>query len=45
MQDAIDTLLWNDELGSWFDYDLINEKQRLSFYASTVGPLWADCYS
>ena len=41
---AIDEVMWNDEKGSWFDYDLINNKQREFFLASNVAPLWANCY-
>ncbi len=44
LKESIETLLWSDELGSWFDYDLDHEVQRLQFYPSTVAPLWADCY-
>lgn len=44
LEEAVDALLWNDELGAWFDYDLDHGKQRLQFYPSNVGPLWADCY-
>ena len=29
--DGIQNLLWNEEEGIWFDYDLINEKQRKYF--------------
>ncbi|KJH48376.1 alpha,alpha-trehalase [Dictyocaulus viviparus] len=35
----IDTLFWNRSEGSWFDYDMFNEKQRTDFYPSNVFPL------
>lgn len=44
LMEAIDAVLWNPEVGSWFDYDLSNTKQRVYFYASTMAPLWAECY-
>ena len=28
---GIEHLLWNEEEGAWFDYDLIHGKQRLNF--------------
>ncbi|KAK7862704.1 hypothetical protein R5R35_000939 [Gryllus longicercus] len=44
LQEAITAVLWNDELGSWFDYDLLNNKQRTYFYASNMAPLWTKAY-
>eukprot|EP00095_Tigriopus_kingsejongensis_P003748 maker-scaffold911_size81771-snap-gene-0.16 protein:Tk03748 transcript:maker-scaffold911_size81771-snap-gene-0.16-mRNA-1 annotation:"hypothetical protein DAPPUDRAFT_314347" len=43
-RDAIEHVLWNEEEGSWFDFDLMNMKQRKQFYPSNIGPLWANCY-
>ena len=37
-------VLWNDEKGAWFDYDLINQVQRPYFYASNLAPLWANVW-
>jgi alpha,alpha-trehalase len=45
IMEAIDVILWNDELGSWFDYFLKNDRQRPYFHPSTIAPLWAECYS
>ena len=28
IQNSIDQVLWNDEEGAWFDYDIGNKKQR-----------------
>ena len=41
---AIDQILWNDEVGTWFDFDTINNRQKQEFYPSNIAPLWADCY-
>ena len=48
LQDAIQNVLWNDEIGAWFDYDMKQGKQRKernNFYPSNIAPLWADCYT
>ena len=41
---AIDEVMWNEEFGTWFDFDLKNEKQRNYFFPSNIAPLWADCF-
>nr|XP_018899078.1 PREDICTED: trehalase-like [Bemisia tabaci] len=41
---AITAILWNEEEGIWFDYDLLNKKQRKYFYASNFAPLWTKSY-
>ncbi|KAK7791017.1 hypothetical protein R5R35_003007 [Gryllus longicercus] len=41
---TVTALLWNNEEGSWFDYDILNNKQRTFFYASNLAPLWTKCY-
>ena len=46
-QDAIQNVLWNEEKGAWFDYDMISSSQRNdrnNFYPSNLAPLWAECY-
>lgn len=43
-KEAIHKVLWNDEKGAWFDYDLINQVQRPYFYASNLAPLWANVW-
>ncbi|KAJ1348639.1 hypothetical protein KIN20_003989 [Parelaphostrongylus tenuis] len=35
----INTLFWNANEGSWFDYDIIRREQRTEFYPSNVFPL------
>ena len=47
LQDAIESVLWNEEKGCWFDYDMKNGRQRSkkpNFYPSNLAPLWAECY-
>jgi alpha,alpha-trehalase len=41
---AIDAVLWNEEAKMWFDFDILNKKQRIYFYPSNLFPLWAECY-
>ncbi|CAH0564205.1 unnamed protein product [Brassicogethes aeneus] len=40
-KESIETFLWNEEDGIWYDYDVLLKKQRRWFYASNVTPLWA----
>jgi len=41
---AINEVLWDDDKGSWFDYDIQNNKLRDAFFATNIAPLWANCY-
>lgn len=41
---AIDKVLWDEEVGCWQDYDLINKKRRIYFVASNFVPLYVECY-
>ncbi len=43
-QEAIDRVLWDEEAGAWFDYDMQNQRQRRHFLVSSATPLWAECY-
>jgi alpha,alpha-trehalase len=43
-EDALEAVFWNDQEGSWFDYDVEDNKQRTAFYPSNMAPLWADCF-
>ncbi|XP_066216863.1 trehalase-like [Saccopteryx leptura] len=38
-------ILWDEEKGAWFDYDLENGKKNQEFYPSNLTPLWAGCFS
>lgn len=42
---AIDAVLWDDQQGAWFDFNLLTGHKHLDFYPSNVAPLWAQCYS
>ncbi|XP_036601060.1 trehalase [Trichosurus vulpecula] len=42
---AMKALLWNETLGSWFDFLLENRQQNHGFYPSNLSPLWAGCFS
>uniref|UniRef100_A0A452FH04 Trehalase n=1 Tax=Capra hircus TaxID=9925 RepID=A0A452FH04_CAPHI len=42
---ALKDVLWDEDKGAWFDYDLENEKKNLEFYPSNFAPLWAGCFS
>lgn len=41
---AIDDVLWDEKVGCWLDYDLINKKRRNYFVASNFVPLYVECY-
>lgn len=41
---AITVIFWDPNEEMWFDFDLINNKRRLYFYASNLVPLWAKAY-
>nr|ARD05073.1 trehalase 1A [Antheraea pernyi] len=36
----IESVLWNEDDGIWYDYDIINESHRKYFYTSNFAPLW-----
>nr|XP_054297038.1 trehalase [Pongo pygmaeus] len=42
---ALNAVLWDEETGAWFDYDLENKKKNREFYPSNLTPLWAGCFS
>lgn len=44
IKSAVDQVLWDDEVGSWLDYDLNNQKRRNYFVASNLVPLYVECY-
>lgn len=43
--DAVQAVLWHDDVGAWLDYDLINEKRRNYFVPTNLDPLWTKCYN
>ncbi|XP_034248926.1 trehalase-like isoform X2 [Thrips palmi] len=44
LREAVTAVLWNEADGIWYDYDVLNKKQRQYFYGSNLAPLWSDCY-
>ncbi|XP_008562861.1 PREDICTED: trehalase-like, partial [Galeopterus variegatus] len=42
---ALNAVLWDEEKGAWFDFDLENSKKNREFYPSNLTPLWAGCFS
>uniref|UniRef100_A0A8D8LCN1 Trehalase n=1 Tax=Cacopsylla melanoneura TaxID=428564 RepID=A0A8D8LCN1_9HEMI len=42
---GIEAVLWCEEVGMWFDYDMRNEKPRKLFYPSNFAPLWTGSYT
>ncbi|CAB3363628.1 Hypothetical predicted protein [Cloeon dipterum] len=44
LMEAVTAVLWHEEVGTWLDYDLINEKKRDYFYPSNLAPLFTGCY-
>lgn len=41
---AVNAVLWHDDIGSWLDYDIINNVRREYFYPTNILPLWVNCY-
>lgn len=42
---TIEDVFWDEEEGTWFDYDLTTKSPRKLFYASNIIPLWVGAYS
>ncbi len=40
----MDDLLWCSEDGTWYDYDLLNRRQRRHFSPSNLAPLWTESF-
>ncbi|VEN43496.1 unnamed protein product [Callosobruchus maculatus] len=43
-QDAIEQVLYNDEDGIWYDYDIFMGASRPAFYPSNFAPLWTESF-
>jgi alpha,alpha-trehalase len=41
---AVTAVHWNENVGTWLDYDILNNKAREYFYPSNLAPLWTQCY-
>lgn len=39
-RDGIEQVLWHEEDGIWYDYDIQNSKPRQYFFPSNLAPLW-----
>lgn len=42
--EAIEELLWHEDVGVWLDYSLESSRRRDYFYPSNLSPLWAGSY-
>lgn len=42
---AIEEVLWNEEVGVWLDYDTINQRSRNLFVPTNLAPLWTKAYN
>ncbi|XP_037913972.1 trehalase isoform X2 [Hermetia illucens] len=42
---AIQAVLWDEDVGAWLDYDMINNKRRNYFVPTNLAPLWMKCYN
>lgn len=43
--DAIQSVLWHEDVGAWLDYDIENKKRRDYFVPSNLVPLYVGCYN
>lgn len=41
---AINVVLWNENDGIWYDYDVKLTKHRRIFYPTNIAPLWSKCF-
>jgi len=44
-QAAVTAVHWNENIGTWLDYDIQNNEPREYFYPSNLAPLWTRCYN
>ncbi|XP_045507571.1 trehalase-like isoform X4 [Colias croceus] len=44
MLDAIEKVLWHEDVGVWLDFSLESGRRRDYFYPSNIAPLWTGCY-
>ncbi|XP_018081322.1 trehalase isoform X2 [Xenopus laevis] len=43
--EAVQSVLWDEGLGIWLDYNMDAQRRNTHFYPSNLVPLWATCYS
>lgn len=41
---GVQAVLWNQEDGIWYDFDIINNKPRKYFVPTNLAPLWTLCF-
>ncbi|CAH4036687.1 trehalase-like isoform X2 [Pieris brassicae] len=41
---AIENVLWHEDVGAWLDFSLESRRRRDYFYPSNIAPLWTGCY-
>lgn len=44
-REAIDAILWNEEDGIWYDYNIRHQKPRAIFYPTNLTPLYTMSYN
>jgi alpha,alpha-trehalase len=44
-REAIDAILWNEQDGIWYDYNIKHQKPRALFYPSNLTPLYTMSYN
>ncbi|KAM9732875.1 LOW QUALITY PROTEIN: trehalase [Menidia menidia] len=42
---AMEAVLWDEDRGVWFDFNLLTNAKHFDFYPSNLAPLWARCFS
>ncbi|CAH2243731.1 jg8790 [Pararge aegeria aegeria] len=43
-KEAIEHVLWHEDVGAWLDFNLESGRRRDYFYPSNIVPLWTGCY-
>lgn len=43
--EAVQAVLWHDDVGAWLDWDMINNKPRNYFVPTNLAPLWTKCFN
>ncbi|XP_029341480.1 trehalase-like [Acyrthosiphon pisum] len=44
-EEAVTAVLWDEKVGAWLDFDIINNKKRKYFHPTNISPLWTGCYA
>ncbi|XP_013200112.1 trehalase isoform X1 [Amyelois transitella] len=42
--EAIEKVLWHEDVGAWLDFNLESGRPRDYFYPTNIAPLWTKCY-